>query len=197
MQRRYILITGGAGFIGTNIARSYLEEDQPVHIFDNLSRPGVEENITALHEQYPGNLHFTQADIRDPREVEKAVSTAGTIYHLAAQVAVTTSLEEPLQDVATNLMGTLHVLEAIRKAPSKPSLLFTSTNKVYGRLASVPLRKGRRSGMTPLILLSREPVRAKISRWNFFLHTDVPREARISTSWTTRDLSAFAQRSFE
>ncbi len=141
MQRGYVLITGGAGFIGTNIARSYLEEDQPVHIFDNLSRPGVEQNVAELQQRYPGRIYFTRADTREKSAVEKAVSTAIRVYHLAAQVAVTTSLEDPLEDLETNLMGTLRVLEAIRKSPAKPPLLFTSTNKVYGRLASVPLRK--------------------------------------------------------
>jgi CDP-paratose 2-epimerase len=141
VERPYILITGGAGFIGTNIAHRYLAENQPVHIFDNLARSGVEQNVTELQQRYPGRLKFTQADVRDRSAVEKAVSSAAVIYHLAAQVAVTTSLEDPLADVGTNLMGTLHLLEAIRKAPTKPSLLFTSTNKVYGRLAAVSLRE--------------------------------------------------------
>jgi CDP-paratose 2-epimerase len=139
VQRPYILITGGAGFIGTNIARRYLAENQPVHIFDNLGRLGVEQNVAELRQSYPGRVQFTKGDVRDRSAVEKAVSGAGTVYHLAAQVAVTTSLEDPLADLASNLMGTLHVLEAIRNAAAKPPLLFTSTNKVYGRLASVDL----------------------------------------------------------
>ena len=142
MQRSYVLITGGAGFIGTNVARSYLEEDRAVHILDNLSRPGVEQNIVDLQRLYGGRVGFTNADVRDKGAVEKAVNGATRIYHLAAQVAVTTSLDEPLADLETNLIGTLRVLEAIRKSPLKPSLLFTSTNKVYGRLGSVPLGKG-------------------------------------------------------
>ncbi|MGI9069888.1 MAG: SDR family NAD(P)-dependent oxidoreductase [Bryobacteraceae bacterium] len=141
MERPYILITGGAGFIGTNIARRYLTEDRPVHIFDNLDRSGVEQNVTELLRHYPGRVQFTHADVRDRAAVEKAVSGAGAVYHLAAQVAVTTSLEDPLADLATNLMGTLHLLEAIRNVATKPSLLFTSTNKVYGRLASVALHE--------------------------------------------------------
>lgn len=141
VQAYYILITGGAGFIGTNIARSHLAENQPVHIFDNLSRPGAEQNVAELRQQYPGKVHFTQADVRDRRELEQAVKTAKTIYHLAAQVAVTTSLEDPVADADTNLNGTLHLLEAIRNSSATPSLLFTSTNKVYGRLALIPLRE--------------------------------------------------------
>ncbi|MBV9082721.1 MAG: GDP-mannose 4,6-dehydratase [Acidobacteriaceae bacterium] len=144
LSTRSVLITGGAGFIGTNVARSYLEKNQPVHIFDNLSRPHVEQNVHDLLRSYPGKVQFTHADVRDRRAIEKAIETAGLIYHLAAQVAVTTSLEDPIGDVETNLMGTLHVLEAVRKSHTSPSLLFTSTNKVYGRLASVPVSERRR-----------------------------------------------------
>ncbi len=139
MENRYILITGGAGFIGTNVARSYLAEDQPVHIFDNLSRPGVERNIGDLLKEFPGRVLFTSEDVRNKYAIETAVQSARTVYHLAAQVAVTTSLEHPLADAETNLLGTLNVLEAIRKARFRPALLFTSTNKVYGKLAGVPL----------------------------------------------------------
>ena len=141
MQRGYILITGGAGFIGTNVARNYLRQGQPVHIFDNLSRPGVEQNIFDLQQDFGGRVHFTRADLRDRNEVDKAVATASAVYHLAAQVAVTTSLNDPLGDLGTNLIGTLHVLEAIRHSAAQPPLLFTSTNKVYGHLAGIPLAK--------------------------------------------------------
>ena len=141
MHRRHILITGGAGFIGTNIARSYLREDQSVHIFDNLSRPGVEQNVFKLQQEFPGKVHFTHGDTRDQSAVTKAVATASRIYHFAAQVAVTTSLEDPIDDLETNLIGTIHLLEAIRRSPAHPSLLFTSTNKVYGRLSGVELVK--------------------------------------------------------
>ncbi len=141
LQRRYILITGGAGFIGTNVARAYLEHDQPVHIFDNLSRPGVEQNVQELQQRYPGRVCFTQADVSDAEQVRKAVQTAQAVYHLAAQVAVTTSLDDPLGDFKTNLTGTMNLLEAIRHSPARPALLFTSTNKVYGKLDGVPLCK--------------------------------------------------------
>ncbi len=141
MDNRYILITGGAGFIGTNLAQSFLVNDQPVHIFDNLSRPGVERNIDEMLERFPGRVLFTKADVRSKPAVEEAVDSALAVYHLAAQVAVTTSLEDPLADAGTNLIGTLNVLEAIRNSPFKPPLLFTSTNKVYGCLAGIPLRE--------------------------------------------------------
>lgn len=139
MANRYVLITGGAGFIGTNVARSYLEDNQPVHIFDNLSRTGTEANIAELLDRYPGRVLFTQADTRDRRKIEEAVASASAVYHLAAQVAVTTSLQDPIADFQTNLIGTLYLLEAIRKSEAKPTLLFTSTNKVYGRLGDIGL----------------------------------------------------------
>ncbi len=139
MEKQYILITGGAGFIGTNIASSYLEQSQPVHILDNLGRPGGERNIADLCARYPGRILFTQADIRSKDQVEAAVESARVIYHLAAQVAVTTSLDNPLADAETNLIGTLNLLESVRRRATKPPLLFTSTNKVYGRLGCVPL----------------------------------------------------------
>jgi CDP-paratose 2-epimerase len=141
VERPYILITGGAGFIGTNLARRYLAQNQRVQILDNLARAGVEQNVAELQRHYPGRLQFTHADVNDRSAVEKAVGGAGAVFHLAAQVAVTTSLEDPLADVVTNLMGTLHLLEALRNTAAKPPLLFTSTNKVYGRLASVALRE--------------------------------------------------------
>lgn len=97
--------------------------------------------MSDLLRDYPGRVLFTQADTRDRAAVSTAVSSACAVYHLAAQVAVTTSLEDPLGDLETNLLGTLNVLEAIRGAETHPSLLFTSTNKVYGRLGRVPLRE--------------------------------------------------------
>ena len=141
MRRRSILITGGAGFIGTNLAESYLAEGHPVHVFDNLARPGVERNISELQDQYGDYVQFTQADVSDKHEIEKAVAGASAVYHLAAQVAVTTSLQDPMSDLRTNLLGTLHILEAIRRSAHRPTLLFTSTNKVYGKLGSIGLRE--------------------------------------------------------
>src|SRR5581483_7297202 len=140
-MQRYILITGGAGFIGTNIARSYLARDEPVHIFDNLSRAGTDRNIAELQRCYPNRVCFTHADVSDAEELRQAVHNAKAVYHLAAQVAVTTSLNRPIDDFHTNVVGTLNLLEAIRRAPSQPALLFTSTNKVYGKLGSIVFRK--------------------------------------------------------
>ena len=138
------MITGGAGFVGTNVALSYLKDNQPVHIFDNMSRPGVEANIEELQERFPDTVRFTQADVRDRNEMENAVRSAKAVYHLAAQVAVTTSLGDPVADLQTNLLGTLNLLEAVRHSSDRPPVLFTSTNKVYGKLRNIQFCK--RSG---------------------------------------------------
>ena len=144
MKNQLVLIAGGAGFIGTNLALSYLDQGQPVHIFDNLSRAGVERNAQELLDRYPGRVLFTRADVRDPGAVRDALATARMVYHLAAQVAVTTSLEDPVADLETNLLGTINLLEAIRASSHKPPLLFTSTNKVYGKLSGIQLREASR-----------------------------------------------------
>lgn len=137
-----VLLTGGAGFIGTNLARSFLDRGEPVHIFDNLSRAGVDRNVCDLQRDYsPQLVHVTIGDVRDSAKVATAVLGASAVFHLAAQVAVTSSLDDPIADAHTNLLGTLNVLEAIRKAPHQPPILFTSTNKVYGRLEGVALRE--------------------------------------------------------
>ncbi len=133
-KRKSILITGGAGFIGTNLADRFLREGNPVTIFDNLKRPGVETNLEWLRDTHRGNLNIKIADVRNKYEVEDAVDAADFVYHFAAQVAVTTSYRQPVRDFQTNAGGTLNVLEAIRNSSHQPPIIFTSTNKVYGTL---------------------------------------------------------------
>lgn len=130
----YVLITGGAGFVGTNLAKRLLAEGRRVLVFDNLSRPGVERNLRWLRAHYPERLGVQVADVRDAAAVRQAVAGAEAVFHFAAQVAVTTSLDAPLLDFEVNALGILHVLEAIRAQPTPPPLVFTSTNKVYGGL---------------------------------------------------------------
>jgi CDP-paratose 2-epimerase len=135
------LITGGAGFIGTNLADRLLSAGQRVLIFDNLSRAGVRTNLHWLQTQHPDSVEVQVADIRDADAVAHAVERADTIYHFAAQVAVTTSLDDPVQDFEINTRGTLNVLEAMRQRRRPPPLVVTSTNKVYGALDDVQLTR--------------------------------------------------------
>jgi CDP-paratose 2-epimerase len=133
---RIVLITGGAGFIGSNLAERLLSEPETkVRIFDNFSRSGVMHNIKWLR-SLPGNrrLEIIKGDVRDMRAVQQAVADVSEIYQFAAQVAVTTSIADPATDFDINAAGTFHVLEAARLSGCKPFILYTSTNKVYGAL---------------------------------------------------------------
>ena len=137
-----VLIFGGAGFVGTNLALSLLERGQEVLVFDNLSRKGVEDNLETLrHQARSGrSLSFIEGDIRDFELVSDAVKRAGAVVHLAAQVAVTTSLLDPISDFEVNARGTLNILEAVRLRPNGVvPVIFTSTNKVYGALEDISL----------------------------------------------------------
>jgi CDP-paratose 2-epimerase len=136
---RHTLITGGAGFVGTNLADRILRDGGRVLIFDNLSRDGVEENLRWLTQRHGDACDVELADVRDCRAVRRAVAHADRVFHLAAQVAVTTSLDEPVRDATVNLEGTINLLEAARACRRPPTLLFTSTNKVYGGLEDVAL----------------------------------------------------------
>lgn len=138
-RRGRVLITGGAGFVGTNLAEHLLEQGHRVILLDNLSRPGVEANAYWLTEKYGSAVDVYCADIRDERAVRSAVAAVDRVYHFAAQVAVTTSMLDPRDDFAVNAQGTLNLLEAIRRRSDPPPLLFTSTNKVYGQLGRVEL----------------------------------------------------------
>ncbi len=140
-----ILITGGAGFIGANLAHRLLSEGQTVLVFDNISRPGVDRNVEWLRETHGARLLIEVADIRDRYALRAALRGVTRVYHLAAQVAVTTSLADPARDFEINARGTLNLLEEVRALSDPPPVVFTSTNKVYGELAGVTLqRSGRR-----------------------------------------------------
>lgn len=138
-DERPTLITGGAGFVGTNLAHRLLSQGQRVLLFDNLSRAGVERNLRWLQETHGDLLQVEIADVRDSQAVERAVESSSSVFHFAAQVAVTTSLLAPIEDFEVNARGTLNVLEAIRVLDAPIALVFTSTNKVYGGLDDVAL----------------------------------------------------------
>jgi CDP-paratose 2-epimerase len=155
-MRRHTLITGGAGFVGTNLADRILGDGGRVLVFDNLSRDGVEENLRWLTDRHGDACQVEIGDVRDRRAVARATAHANRVFHLAAQVAVTTSLDEPVHDAAVNLEGTINLLEAARACRRPPTLLFTSTNKVYGGLEDVELaeRDTRYEPVDPTVLLS-------------------------------------------
>jgi CDP-paratose 2-epimerase len=133
------LVTGGAGFIGTNLADRLLREGRRVRIVDNLSRPGVGRNLAWLRERHGERLEALTGDLRKRSIAAEAVRGVDSVFHLAAQVAVTTSFEDPLLDFDVNLIGTINLLEAARAQGQGPAFLFTSTNKVYGGLEDVEL----------------------------------------------------------
>jgi CDP-paratose 2-epimerase len=141
--RRYddrpVLVTGGAGFIGTNLAHRLMSEGTPVIVYDNLSRPGVERNLRWLRDVHGTLLRIEIADVRDRPALVRTVRNASRVVHLAAQVAVTTSILDPVHDFEVNALGTLNLLGALNSLDEAPPLLFTSTNKVYGCLGDVEL----------------------------------------------------------
>jgi len=134
-----VLITGGAGFIGSNLAERLLSAGRPVMILDNLSRAGAEHNVRYLCDTYGDLLEVHIGDVRNPDLVAELAAHCESIFHFAGQVAVTTSLADPTSDFESNLQGTLNVLEAARMQEPPPSLVFTSTNKVYGELSDLEL----------------------------------------------------------
>ncbi|HEX2645234.1 MAG TPA: SDR family NAD(P)-dependent oxidoreductase [Thermoanaerobaculia bacterium] len=142
---RTVLVTGGSGFIGTNVAHALASAGRRVRLLDNLSRAGVEENLRWLKATHGDRVSVEVADVRDAAAVRRAMAGVETVFHFAAQVAVTTSLIDPIHDFEVNAHGTLNVLEAVRAQAAPPALVFTSTNKVYGGMEDVDLRlQGRR-----------------------------------------------------
>lgn len=136
-ERRRLLVTGGCGFIGTNLAEYFAQRGWTVTVLDNLSRKGAIENLLWLRERHPG-LQFVHADIRTDRQtMRKEVSTVDAVFHLASQVAVTTSFKYPAEDCEINAIGTLNLLEAIRSQGVNPVFIYASTNKVYGGMEDV------------------------------------------------------------
>jgi CDP-paratose 2-epimerase len=153
-----VVITGGAGFIGTNLADRILCAGTPVVLYDNLVRPGVEQNLAWLKAKHGSLVQHEEGDVRDFERLRETVRTASRVFHFAAQVAVTTSLESPIEDFEVNARGTLNLLEVIRSLPQPPPLVFTSTNKVYGDLGHVKLhRKAMRY----------EPEDSQVSQYGF------------------------------
>jgi CDP-paratose 2-epimerase len=134
---KHILITGGAGFIGTNAAKTFLEHGYEVTVYDDFSRRGSRVNLDWLTATYAKNLRVVDGGLTEIDKLQAEISGADVVLHLAAQVAVTTSVTNPRRDFEVNALGSFNVLEAARLSPKKPLCLYTSTNKVYGGLEHV------------------------------------------------------------
>jgi len=138
VKKDRILITGGAGFIGSNLAYRLLSEGYEVTIFDNLSRIGCDSNLAWLYEGYgPHAFHFVNANLTNFEALLQATEGVDRIYHLAGQVAVTTSVKNPRQDFEANALGTFNLLEAARLVGNDPIVIYASTNKVYGKMEDI------------------------------------------------------------
>jgi CDP-paratose 2-epimerase len=144
-DKRPVLITGGAGFIGANIADRLAGQGHRIIVYDALLRPGVERNLAWLEERHGDRIARIVADVRDEEALSRAAIEAKAVFHMAAQVAVTTSLADPREDFAINIAGTLNLLEAVRRYAPETPIVFASTNKVYGDLGDLdfPLQEGR------------------------------------------------------
>jgi CDP-paratose 2-epimerase len=142
-----ILVTGGAGFIGTNLVSRLLQAGHTVVVYDSLSRRGTRRNLEWLQEQpsAAARLNVVVGDVRDRAALTAAAQNVDGIYHLAAQVAVTTSVVNPVEDFDINAAGTVNMLEAARTSASEPFVVFTSTNKVYGAMDDIPVAEGASS----------------------------------------------------
>lgn len=137
MNPSRILITGGAGFIGCNLADHFISKGHEVILFDNFYRKGVHHNVRWLRERHGDRFTLVEGDLRDYQALLRATEGAQVVYHTAAQTAVTTSVENPREDFEINALGTFNALEAARHVGDDPVFIFTSTNKVYGGMEDV------------------------------------------------------------
>jgi len=143
MMKKKFLVTGGAGFIGSNLVADLVKRGARVVVYDNLSRRGTEKNLEWLRGVCGERMEFVRGDVCDPESLSPAVAQCGVICHLAAQVAVTTSVADPETDFRINAMGAFNVIEAARRGGRSPILIFTSTNKVYGAMEDLAVREGK------------------------------------------------------
>ena len=135
---KHYLVTGGAGFIGSNYVARLLERGEQVSIYDNLSRPGAGDNISWLEKSFgEKSFELIVGDVRDANMLARVTQKADVLVHLAGQVAVTTSVLQPRRDFENNALGTFNVLEAARLSERQPILLYASTNKVYGGMEDI------------------------------------------------------------
>ena len=139
-MKNHYLVTGGAGFIGSNYVHRLVKRGEKVTVFDNLSRGGARRNLEWLRQCFGENaFNVIVGDVRDGRRVVDAARDADVILHLAGQVAVTTSVTDPRDDFESNALGTFNALEAARLSGRDPIFIYSSTNKVYGGMEDVEL----------------------------------------------------------
>lgn len=133
------LITGGAGFVGSNLAAYLLAKHKHVTVFDSLARHGASENLAWLRSL--GLTDFIHGDIRNAFDVEQTIKNVQpeVIFHLAGQVAMTTSMQSPRRDFEINVLGSMNVLEAVRQYTPEAAIIYASSNKVYGNLDHLDL----------------------------------------------------------
>ena len=137
---RHYLVTGGAGFIGSNYVHRLVQRGETVTIYDNLSRAGAPRNLAWLEETYGKNaFRLIVGDVQSADQMAEAAKEADVIVHLAGQVAVTTSVTNPREDFEANALGTFNALEAARLSGRDPIFIYSSTNKVYGGMDDVEL----------------------------------------------------------
>lgn len=145
------LVTGGCGFVGSNVADSLLSSGEEVVLLDNLSRTGSDRNLAWLRERHGADWRFIQADTRDVSAIDRAIAETKphTIAHLAGQVAMTTSLTDPRGDFEINAGGTFNVLDAVRRLSPESGIIYSSTNKVYGELTQFDYMEGETRWLLP------------------------------------------------
>jgi CDP-paratose 2-epimerase len=134
LNQRPVLITGGCGFVGSNLANALAERGHRVIALDNLGREGARENAHWLKDRHGDGVEIGRGDVRDFDMVCSLTAQASAVLHLAGQVAVTSSLQTPAEDFEINARGTLNVLEAVRTRNPGAPVVFASTNKVYGKV---------------------------------------------------------------
>jgi nucleoside-diphosphate-sugar epimerase len=179
-----ILVTGGAGFIGSNLADRLAGQGHDVLIYDALAREGVQRNLDWLKARHPRRVSSVIADVRDGDALARAAEDASAVFHLAAQVAVTTSMVEPVEDFDINMRATLTLLEALRQRNDRTPLLFASTNKVYGGLRTWS-STWRATPTVRAIRRSAPAAWARTDRSTSTRPTAAPRARPTSTCWTT------------
>ena len=138
----HILITGGAGFIGSNLAAYFMRAGHAVTLFDNFSRRGSEANLAWLQKEFSAGPEVVRGDVRDPAAINAAALDQDAIIHAAGQVTVTNSVTDPRHDFENNALGTFNTLEAARASGKQPIFLYTSTNKVYGGMEEARVLAG-------------------------------------------------------